>query len=160
MNKSKLIGGLIMVTVAVLLAALYFILPEGQVTFMVEGKNMPFVPSIVMGVIGIIMLAGAGKKEEKKEIVVDEKKAAKAKPAEVKPEAGKEPMKVQAKAKGPKALTKAQKEALESLQFAQTLDEVMAAVADLKPEERADKRVGFPVHLATERIVNKVVPLP
>lgn len=76
MNKSRLIGGLIMVTVAALLAALYFILPEGQVTFMVEGKNMPFVPSIVMGVIGIIMLARAGKKEEEKEIVIDEKKAA------------------------------------------------------------------------------------
>ena len=65
-----------MMAVAALLVALYFILPEGQVMFMVEGENMPFVPSIVMGVIGIIMLATAGKKEEKKEIVIDEKKAA------------------------------------------------------------------------------------
>lgn len=59
-----------------------------------------------------------------------------------------------------KALSKAQKDALKALESAETLDAVMAAVADLKPEERSDKRVGFPVHLATERIVNESIPLP
>ena len=74
--------------------------------------------------------------------------------------AGKEPVEAKAKAATrPRALNKAQKVALEALQFAQTLDEVMAAVAALKPEERSDKRVGFPVYQATERIVNRAIPL-
>jgi len=50
-------------------------------------------------------------------------------------------------------LTKAQEKVLKDIQAATTLDELAAAVADLKTCERNDKRVGYPVHLATERLV-------
>ena len=78
MNKSRLIGGLIMVGIAVALGVLYFVLPTDQMMFMIEGENLPFVPAIVLGVIGIIMLSGVRETagEEKKEIVVDEEKNA------------------------------------------------------------------------------------
>jgi len=78
MNKSKLISGVIMVTAAVFLGALYLILPEDQMMFMIGDENLPYIPAIVLGVIGIVMLAGAGEKyvEKENEIVVDEEKAA------------------------------------------------------------------------------------
>ena len=78
MNKSKLITGVILLTVAAVLGALYFALPAGKMYFLVGDVNMPYVPAIVLGVIGIVVLAGAGEKieEPKKEIVIDEEKAA------------------------------------------------------------------------------------
>jgi hypothetical protein len=59
MNKGRLIWGIICVAVAVLLAVLYITQPEGTVTFMVEGTNMPYVPSLVLGVLGIVLISNA-----------------------------------------------------------------------------------------------------
>ena len=57
-----------------------------------------------------------------------------------------------------KALTKAQKTVLEMLDAAESLADLTVTVSVLSPEERNEKRVAFPVHLATERIVNRSVP--
>ena len=77
MNRSKLITGTILLVAAAVLATLYFMLPVGKMYFLVGDVNMPYVPAIVLGVIGIVVLAGAGEKTEKpkKEIVIDEEKA-------------------------------------------------------------------------------------
>jgi hypothetical protein len=68
------------VALAVLLAILYVTQPEGTVTFMVEGTNMPYVPSIVLGIIGIALLANAKgktqKDDEEERPAIDEVKAA------------------------------------------------------------------------------------
>jgi len=78
MNRSKLITGTILLVVAAVLGTLYFTLPSTNMVFMVGDKNMPYMPAIILAVIGIFILAGAGEKaeESKKEIVIDEKKAA------------------------------------------------------------------------------------
>lgn len=52
MNKGRLIGGILCLVVAALLAVLIFALPEGKVVFMVGDSNAPWIP--------VIVLAGAG----------------------------------------------------------------------------------------------------
>lgn len=52
MNKGRLIGGIICLLVAALLAALIFALPEGSVVFMIDESNVPWIP--------VVVLAGAG----------------------------------------------------------------------------------------------------
>jgi hypothetical protein len=82
MNVSRLIWGVVLICVAVLLAVLNVTLPESDLMFMVGDTNMPYVPPIILGVIGIVLLVSAfgGKREteptEKVEIVIDEDKAA------------------------------------------------------------------------------------
>jgi hypothetical protein len=81
MKKGQLIWGIVCVALAVLLAVLYVVLPEGDVTFIVEGTNMPYIPSIVLGIIGIVLITTArGTKQETSEeeqpAPVDEAKAA------------------------------------------------------------------------------------
>ena len=82
MNRSRMIGGSICLAVAVLLAVLTFTLPEGTITFMVDGTNRPMVPVIVMAALGSLLLGAAiagGQKTappRESEIVVDPAKAA------------------------------------------------------------------------------------
>ena len=82
MNKSRMIGGSICLAVAVLLAVLTFALPEGTITFMVEGTNRPIVPVIAMAALGSLLLGTAiagGQKialPRESEIVVNPAKAA------------------------------------------------------------------------------------
>lgn len=92
--------------------------------------------------------------------MADEKEVKGAKVKIVKPEAGKE-VKPKAKAKSskPKRLNNAQKAALEAVEAAQTMADLQAAVINLKPAERNDKRIGRPVFEATQQIVGKVVSL-
>ena len=52
MNKGRLIGGIICLAVAALLGVLMFTLPEGKVVFMMNGKNAPMVPVIVLAGVG------------------------------------------------------------------------------------------------------------
>jgi hypothetical protein len=79
MKRSNLIGGTICIAIAGLLAALYFILPEGDVSFMVDGKNMPWVPMVGLGILGLVLFAtgqnGAEKAKEEQPVVVDEERA-------------------------------------------------------------------------------------
>jgi len=81
MNKSRLIWGIICLALAVLLAVLNVVLPEGKMMFMVDDTNMPWVPPVVLGIVGIVLLAAAGRREPEtaqaaQPRIVDEEKAA------------------------------------------------------------------------------------
>jgi len=79
MNKSKLIWGIICLVIAGGMAFLILAdLPSVSVSFMVEGVNRPWVPTIVVAIIGIALLATANQPKEEKEekIDVDPEKAA------------------------------------------------------------------------------------
>jgi Ca2+/Na+ antiporter len=64
MSKSRLIGGIVCLAAALLLAVLVVALPEGKVTFMMDGTNMPFVPVLVLGILGVWLLATAREGED------------------------------------------------------------------------------------------------
>ncbi len=81
MDKSKLIGGIICLAIAGLLAVLNLTLSADSLMFMVGDQNMPWVPPIALGIVGIVLLAtAAGKAEnevdEEAEVEVDPEKAA------------------------------------------------------------------------------------
>jgi hypothetical protein len=80
MNKSKLIWGIICLVIAGGLAVANLALPPENLMFMVGDVNMPWVPPIVLGIIGIVLLASVNQSEEKEEaeeeIAVDADKAA------------------------------------------------------------------------------------
>jgi len=83
MNKSKLIWGIVCLVIAAGLAVLNLTLPEEDLMFQIGDVNMPWVPPVVLGIIGIILLATASQPEEaemkeeaKKEANIDPDKAA------------------------------------------------------------------------------------
>lgn len=82
MNKSRLIWGIICIALAALLTVLNLTLSPDKLMFMVGYINMPWIPPVVLGIIGIALLASAGGRapettEEKRlEPVVDPNKAA------------------------------------------------------------------------------------
>jgi hypothetical protein len=77
MNKTKLIWGIILLAIAGGLTVANLRLPPEDLMFQVGGVNMPWVPPIVLGIIGIVLLATMAQPEEKKvEPVVDSDKAA------------------------------------------------------------------------------------
>ncbi len=82
MNKSKLIWGIVCLVIAAGLAVLNLTLPEEDLMFQIGDVNMPWVPPVVLGIIGIILLATASQpeevemKEEKKDVSIDPDKAA------------------------------------------------------------------------------------
>lgn len=83
MNKSKLIWGIVCLVIAGGLVAANLTLPPEGLMFQVGDINMPWVPPVVLGIVGIILLATAGqpqeareKEEEKKAIDIDPEKAA------------------------------------------------------------------------------------
>ena len=81
MNKSRLIWGLICLAIAALLTVLNLRLPPGDITFMVEGVNRPWVPPVALAILGIVLLATAGRareqaEEKRPDAVEDPQKAA------------------------------------------------------------------------------------
>ena len=66
MNVGRLVGGIICLAIAVLLAVLTYTLPENQMMFMIGDENLPIVPVIILGLVGIVLVATAatGKKAE------------------------------------------------------------------------------------------------
>ena len=81
MNKGRLIWGIICLTLAALLGVLNFVLPADKLMFMVDDTNMPHVPPIILGILGIALLAtsGKGKKDTAQAAQpahIDEEKAA------------------------------------------------------------------------------------
>jgi hypothetical protein len=79
MNTSRLVGGILCVAIAVLLSVLNLRLPPESLMFMVGDINMPWVPPIVLAVLGIVFLATATRKsdeEVKPEPAIDPEKAA------------------------------------------------------------------------------------
>jgi len=67
MNKSKLIWGIICLVIAGGLAVANLTLPPENLMFQVGDVNMPWIPPIVLGVVGIILLATANQPAEEKE---------------------------------------------------------------------------------------------
>jgi len=61
MNKSRLIGGIICLALAALLAVLAVTLPADKMIFMVGDTNMPYVPPIILAIVGLGLLITAGK---------------------------------------------------------------------------------------------------
>jgi len=49
---------------AVLIAVLTFVLPADKMIFMVGDANVPIVPAIILGIVGIVLLATAGRGEQ------------------------------------------------------------------------------------------------
>lgn len=80
MKRSNLIGGIICLALAALLTVLNFTLPPEDIMFQLGDQNMPWVPPIVLGVIGILLLATGAGRESSSEVgtppVIDEEKAA------------------------------------------------------------------------------------
>ena len=81
MNKSRLVWGIICLALAALLAVLNVVLPADKLMFMVDDTNMPWVPPVVLGILGIVLLATAGRREQEtaqaaQPRIVDEEKAA------------------------------------------------------------------------------------
>jgi hypothetical protein len=65
MKKGHLIGGIVCLAAALLIAVLAVAPPPGvTVSFMVEGTNMPFVPAIGLGILGVWLLARGRRSEE------------------------------------------------------------------------------------------------
>jgi hypothetical protein len=61
MNKTRLIWGIICLGLAAVLAVLNLILPPESLMFQIGDQNMPWVPVVALGIVGIILLASAGK---------------------------------------------------------------------------------------------------
>jgi len=83
MNKSKLIWGIVCLVISGVLVVANLRLPEEDLVFQVGNVNMPWVPPVVLGIVGIILLATASQPEEvemrdevKKEVNIDPEKAA------------------------------------------------------------------------------------
>jgi len=81
MNKPRLIWGIICLALAALLGMLNVVLPADNLMFMVDDVNRPYVPPIVLGIIGLALLftaRGGTQKtiQETQPRIVDEEKAA------------------------------------------------------------------------------------
>jgi hypothetical protein len=57
MDIGKLIGGILCLAAAGLLGLAWYMLPEGDVTFMINGQNVVWVPILVLAGLGVAMLS-------------------------------------------------------------------------------------------------------
>ena len=57
MNRGRLIWGIILLVLAGLLAVLNIVLPDETLMFMVGDTNMSYIPPIILGIIGIVLIA-------------------------------------------------------------------------------------------------------
>ena len=60
MRTGLLIAGSICLALAVLLAVLTLVLPDGSVMFMIGEGSQPWFPIAALGLIGIVLLAFSG----------------------------------------------------------------------------------------------------
>jgi hypothetical protein len=63
MKKGRFFGGIICLAVAVLLAVLYYTLPDGEVVFMVGDSNMIWIPIIVLAGVGAGLIGTAPRRQ-------------------------------------------------------------------------------------------------
>lgn len=63
MNKTRMTWGILCLVLAGVLAVLSFTLPPENLVFTVGDQNMPWIPAAVLGIIGIVLLATAGRGE-------------------------------------------------------------------------------------------------
>lgn len=75
MNKSKVIWGIVCLAIAAALTVANLRLPPENLMFQVANVNMPWVPPVVLAIVGIVLLATANQPEKAKvdarEIAVD-----------------------------------------------------------------------------------------
>ena len=64
MDRGKLIGGIICVLIAVFLVVANLRLPSENLMFQIGDVNMPWVPPIVLDIVGIVLLAMSFRKPE------------------------------------------------------------------------------------------------
>jgi len=81
MNKAKLIWGIVCLLLAAVLGVLSIVLPEDSMIFYAGEENLRWVPAVILGIVGIILLATMGQPSEKKdgfkpEAAIDPEKAA------------------------------------------------------------------------------------
>ncbi len=83
MNKSRFMWGIICLALAALLGVLSVVLPADKMMFTVGEENMPWVPAVILGIVGIVLLVTSvgGQRETtpqaaRPEIVLDPEKAA------------------------------------------------------------------------------------
>ncbi|MGW8224384.1 MAG: hypothetical protein ACWGOY_01545 [Anaerolineales bacterium] len=83
MNRGQLIGGIICLALAILLAILNSTLPEEDLMLMIGGQNMPWVGPLILGGVGAILLLSAftlgrepAERKAAPEIKIDPDKAA------------------------------------------------------------------------------------
>ena len=81
MNRSQLIWAIICLILAALLAVLNVALPADKLMFTVGDRNLPWVPPLVLGVLGIVLLVTAGRRGQEatqagQPQTIDEEKAA------------------------------------------------------------------------------------
>ena len=81
MNKSKLVSGIICLGIAGLLAVANLVLPPENLMFQIGDQNMPWIPVVILAIVGIVLLATVNQSGEKKEDVkmettIDPEKAA------------------------------------------------------------------------------------
>lgn len=63
MNKTRMIWGIICLVLAGMLLVLNLTLPPENLMFTVGDQNMPWVPVVVLGIVGIVLLATAKSSE-------------------------------------------------------------------------------------------------
>lgn len=56
MNKGRLVGGIICLAIAGFLVAMNLTRPAEDLMFMVGNVNMPWVPPVVLGIVGIVLV--------------------------------------------------------------------------------------------------------
>jgi hypothetical protein len=81
MKKGNLVGGIICLAIAGILAVANIMLPPERLMFQIGDANMPWVPPVILGIVGIVLLATAGQGQgeeqpEKPEMVIDPEKEA------------------------------------------------------------------------------------
>jgi hypothetical protein len=82
MDKSKLTWGIVCLVIAAALATANLTLPPESLMFQVGEKNMPWIPPIVLAIIGVILLINVNQKGEDK-MTEDAKNVTPADPAKV-----------------------------------------------------------------------------
>ena len=81
MNKPRSIWGIVCLALAALLGVLNIVLPADKLMFMVNDVNRPYVPPIILGIIGLALLFTARGRTQKtiqetQQRIVDEEKVA------------------------------------------------------------------------------------
>lgn len=63
-KKSQVIWGIVCLLIAAVLTVANLRLSPDKLMFQIGGQNMPWVPPVVLGIMGVILLATSGQKEE------------------------------------------------------------------------------------------------
>lgn len=80
MNRTKLVWGIVCLVIAAGLTVANLTLPPENLMFQIGEINMPWIPPVVLGIVGIILLATMNQPEEEKaeakeEVITDPAKA-------------------------------------------------------------------------------------